>query len=559
MIIENNGRGVSAQGNLTVENSLISFNSGGGVKSSSGSLSVTNSTIRDNNDTGIQVFNKDATIKNCVIERNVASSVGGAIYCVYTDSINIENSWIVNNVAREAGAICLGISNCRIDNCVIAGNNAELWGGGIYCNKSTATITNCTIYDNSGGERGGGIGCQYNCDISVSNCILWNNSAILGKEVNLHVRSSPSRMTIGYSNIQGGMKNVFVGDGILDWGLGNIDDDPCFIQPGYWSDPNDPNIPSDPNKTNAIWVYGDYNLLPDSPCIDSGDPNYPYSPNDTDLVGKPRVIGGRIDMGAYEFNHIPVADTGPDRTVEAQAPWGATVTLDGSGSSDADSTPGTNDDIVYFDWYKVDPCDPNVDVLIGTGQIIDCNLSIGEHIILLEVIDKSGTYDSDEVTIIVQDTTPPDFELSVSPTMLWPPDHKMYEITPNWRVSDDCDATPDVTLVSIVMSEADDIPGGGNTGDDIQIDEDGSIYLRAERSGTSYDRIYTITYRAVDDSGNTSVRSATVSIPHDFKVLARIAARWLWENPSCRIPEDLNGDGIVNLVDFARFAENWIK
>ena len=64
---------------------------------------------------------------------------------------------------------------------------------------------------------------------------------------------------------------------------------------------------------------------------------------------------------------------------------------------------------------------------------------------------------------------------------------------------------------------------------------------------------------AVDDCGNTTLRSATVSIPHDFKVLARIATQWLRSNPSGKIPEDLNGDGIVNLLDFARFADNWIK
>ncbi|MDH4242034.1 MAG: LamG domain-containing protein, partial [Phycisphaerae bacterium] len=303
----------------------------------------------------------------------------------------------------------------------------------------------------------------------------------------------------------------------------------------------------------------DYHLLAGSPCINAGDPDYVPEPNETDLDGKPRVIGGRIDMGAYEFNHTPVADAGQDRIVEAQGHWGATVTLDGSGSSDADSTPGTSDDITDFNWYRLDPCDPNADVLLGSGQILDCTLSIGEHIIVLEVIDRIGAFDTKEVTITVQDTTPPEFSLSVSPTMLWPPDHKMYEITPSWTVSDDCDSTPDVMLVSIAMSETDEIPGGGNTSDDIQIGEDGSIYLRSERSGTSGDRIYTITYQAVDDYGNTTVCSATVSIPHDFKVLARIAARWLWTNPSGRIPEDLNGDGIVNLADFARFADNWIR
>jgi hypothetical protein len=463
-------------------------------------------------------------------------------------------------------------------------------------------------------------------------------------------------------------------------------------------------------------VKPDYHLLLNSPCINKGDPYYIAEPDETDLDGKPRIIAGRIDMGAYEVNRNPTADAGPDQTVEAQAPWGATVTLDGSGSSDADSTPYTNDDITDFNWYQPDPCDPNADVSLGNGRIVDCNLSIGEHLIILEVMDKAGALDVDEITIIVHDTTPPDincpqdlilecpadttlsatgkatatdtggtatithsdqwqpgcgnsgilartwtatdesgntstcsqiitvidstppaiicppdvtlqcpadtsveangsvsavdtcgtvtithsdqwqpgcgntgtltrtwsatdecgntssclqtltvvdttppqFQLSVAPTMLWPPDHKMVEITPTWTVSDECDTAPQVSLVSIVANEGDNTIGDGHTTNDIQINADGSIYLRSERSGTSNDRIYTITYQAIDDCGNTTLRSATVSIPHDFKVLARIAAQWLWAGPG-RIPEDLNGDGVVNLKDIAVFANNWIQ
>jgi len=156
-------------------------------------------------------------------------------------------------------------------------------------------------------------------------------------------------------------------------------------------------------------VMPDYHLLEGSPCINTGDPDYIPETGETDLDGKPRVIAGRIDMGAYELNHAPVADAGPDQTVEAQAHWGATVMLDGSGSSDADSTPGTIDDITDFNWYLLDPCDPNADVLLGSGRIIDCNLPIGEHIIVLEVIDRAGASDTSEVTIIVHDTTPTEF------------------------------------------------------------------------------------------------------------------------------------------------------
>ena len=67
-----------------------------------------------------------------------------------------------------------------------------------------------------------------------------------------------------------------------------------------------------------------------------------------------------------------------------------------------------------------------------------------------------------------------------------------------------------------------------------------------------------VTYQAVDDSGNVTVRSANVGVPHEFKLLARMGKRWLWGNKKT-VPEDLNGDGMVNFKDFAIFANNWIK
>ena len=114
-----------------------------------------------------------------------------------------------------------------------------------------------------------------------------------------------------------------------------------------------------------------------------------------------------------------------------------------------------------------------------------------------------------------EDTTPPEFEFSVTPTVLRPANHKMVEITPSWTVNDETDPTPEVSLVSVVSNEGDDAIGDGHTTDDIQIGDDGSIYLRAECSGTGSGRIYTITYQAVDACGNATVRSATVTVPHE--------------------------------------------
>ncbi|MHC4157495.1 MAG: fibronectin type III domain-containing protein [Planctomycetota bacterium] len=206
-------------------------------------------------------------------------------------------------------------------------------------------------------------------------------------------------------------------------------------------------------------------------------------------------------------NRLPVAciEGSNCQIVECEGSLGAKITLDGSCSSDVDSTPGTNDDINDFNWYEVDPCDPGVEYLLGSGEVIDIDLPLGKHTIILEVIDNAGASDREDITIITEDTTPPELQLSVTPTTLWPPNHNMVEITPSLTASDICSGAPNVFLKSIVMSE----------GDDIKIEDDGSIYLRAERNGTGDDRIYTIIYQAIDDSGNITEQSATVTVPHD--------------------------------------------
>jgi hypothetical protein len=45
--------------------------------------------------------------------------------------------------------------------------------------------------------------------------------------------------------------------------------------------------------------------------------------------------------------------------------------------------------------------------------------------------------------------------------------------------------------------------------------DDRSFALRAERHGNGNGRVYTITYRATDDAGNTTLATAIVTVPHD--------------------------------------------
>jgi pimeloyl-ACP methyl ester carboxylesterase len=119
----------------------------------------------------------------------------------------------------------------------------------------------------------------------------------------------------------------------------------------------------------------------------------------------------------------------------------------------------------------------------------------------------------------VADTTPPTLAVSVSPSVLWPVNHNLIPITATISVQDNLDQNPSVELLSITANEPVNGIGDGNsdgdiTGADFGLD-DREFSLRAERSGTSTGRIYTITYRARDAAGNTTIATATVTVPHD--------------------------------------------
>ena len=117
------------------------------------------------------------------------------------------------------------------------------------------------------------------------------------------------------------------------------------------------------------------------------------------------------------------------------------------------------------------------------------------------------------------DRTPPQLTVTLSPTALWPPNHRMVEVVATVTVTDDHDPHPAVTLLSITSSEPDNGLGDGDTANDIQGadlgTDDRSFLLRAERSGTGPGRVYTVTYQARDAAGNATTVSQKVIVSHD--------------------------------------------
>jgi len=153
---------------------------------------------------------------------------------------------IMNGNSTVGGGIYSNGSSPRLEYLVVLGNTANA-GGGIICVQSNASMNNLTVYGNSGG----GVACN-SSDISIEDCILWNNNP---DEIILYSGS----LSVNYSDIQGGWQ-----------GIGNIDEDPKFVNPDI----------------------GNFNLAESSPCINTGNPFFPPDPD-----------GTRPDMGAfYYFN-----------------------------------------------------------------------------------------------------------------------------------------------------------------------------------------------------------------------------------------------------------------
>lgn len=192
----------------------------------------------------------EGKLLNCSISNNWARLYGGgANGCVLVGCI------LKGNSAGGDGGASLGGA---ITNCLLIGNSAGGSGGGSY----GAKLVNCTVVSNSAFGNGpfsaGGIGNS----LLVANCIVYYNSASQTNSANY------GDAPIFYSC------TTPIATG---FGVGSITNAPLFA-----------------DSANA-----DYRLQSNSPCINAG--KNPYAKNSSDLDGDPRVAGGTVDIGAYEF------------------------------------------------------------------------------------------------------------------------------------------------------------------------------------------------------------------------------------------------------------------
>ncbi|HEY5981971.1 MAG TPA: ExeM/NucH family extracellular endonuclease [Anaerolineales bacterium] len=153
--------------------------------------------------------------------------------------------------------------------------------------------------------------------------------------------------------------------------------------------------------------------------------------------------------------------------------------------------------------YHIDADEPSVldynDDFKSAGQIVS-----------LYSADQYRVSDHDPVVIGLCQA--PTLDVSLSSDTLWPANHQYVDVTASLDASGD---TASIELVSVTSSDPDNGLGDGDQENDILVIDDTTFQLRAERSGQTGDRVYTITYLVTNTCGATSTVTATVTVPHN--------------------------------------------
>jgi hypothetical protein len=202
----------------------------------------------------------------------------------------------------------------------------------------------------------------------------------------------------------------------------------------------------------------------------------------------------------------PLAEAGEDVTVECESSSGTPVTIG--------VAPVLQDIGWTYTWLD------DAGAVVANTPKASVLARYGRHTYTLIVANDAGNTASDTVQVSVIDTIPPEMTSSVSPTLLWPPDHKLQNVLAQVESRDVCSATT-VWLSSISSSETDETQGDGHTLNDIQGADIGkadfAFALRRERTGRGTGRRYDIAYTSADEAGNLSTSTTSVIVPHDAK------------------------------------------
>lgn len=261
---------VSANSSIAATTALDGFYISGGAADG---LSL------DGRGAGINCIGCAATFSHLAIVGNRANSGAGML--AYPSSATLDGLVVAGNSATNGGGIYSSGGSLTLSNVLIYGNRASVNGGGIYSNNCSHRLTNVTVVGNGAQSDGGGLYLRGTGGLTVSNCIVWGNTAVSSQQVH----NASTSVGFAYCDIQGsgGSGASWLSSLGRDDG-GNIDVNPLF-------------------ETDML----SYRLEVESPAIEAGSNALVPAWLHVDLDGHPRisdgddVVGAIVDMGAYEW------------------------------------------------------------------------------------------------------------------------------------------------------------------------------------------------------------------------------------------------------------------
>ena len=245
------------------------------------------------------------TLFGCLLTNNSASQGGGACSNALFNCTLIKNSASVKNSVNGGG----GAVSSSLSNCLLVANTSVGYGGGAFLSLLNNCVLSNNVAVNGGGTYGGNI---YSSLLSSNrastgggaysnylfNCLVKNNysSGLGGGGYNSAFTSctvvSNSAGSSGSSGCWGGTAT----NSIIYYNAagGNIQDGRAVV---YCCTTVSGTVTNPPLFVDL--AGGDLHLQTNSPCINSG--NNAYVAGATDFDGNPRIAGGTVDIGAYEF------------------------------------------------------------------------------------------------------------------------------------------------------------------------------------------------------------------------------------------------------------------